>query len=465
MIRAARRKTGMLLLLLIVIGVVSVSLSSPRSAAADLSYDGVASAYAFDATVSNPSIPLGMAVELAGPVAQAEQTSLDESNAFSAFPYLGQTATTLPGVLDTLTGVPLPPYPLIASSQLSDSAPKDIEYPGISLHAQSGTDRTSARADVGTGGIGMSAIATVTDDASSGLSSVATATCNLLTMSNIFEVKGVVTSAQVTLDPTGKLTRKSSLTIGEISVPGMALTIPPSTPGQETLPVPLPGVPQLPPLDLPTIPLPFGGQTLVEPWIGFKDGYFTLSLPGLPNLQFPLPAQTVINAFKATGIEVSYEAAQNTEDGVVAPALVLTKTLPAPPSNEVVNGETVETLTLGRAVASIAGGVVPTPGFSTSALGSGTGTAGTPSFSSASLPASAAESLGSVPAVSGAPIVQSAATGPQGVAEAPAEGIPSGARWIINSHWAYLFFLAAALAVLGSTSILRILGVRVLWHS
>ncbi|MFN2537892.1 MAG: hypothetical protein ABR549_07020 [Mycobacteriales bacterium] len=93
-------------------------LQSPARAAA--TFTGSAAAYGIDSTVSNPSVPLGLVVQAAGPAAQATLSSLQQSDTFASFPYPGEGVAGLPGVVGGTAGVPLPAYPFIVATSLGE---------------------------------------------------------------------------------------------------------------------------------------------------------------------------------------------------------------------------------------------------------------------------------------------------------------------------------------------------------
>ena len=63
---------------------------------------------------------------------------------------------------------------------------------------------------------------------------------------------------------------------------------------------------------------------------------------------------------KAAGITGSYQAAQDTKSGVIAPVLSLTALLPAPPDNPLgIGGATKVTLDVGQSHRSVAAQVIP----------------------------------------------------------------------------------------------------------
>jgi hypothetical protein len=446
-------------------------LSGARAAGADVgpSFTGTASATGVDLTITNSSLPLGLSPEGSGPSAQASLDSVGDSSAQAAFPDFGSTVDGLPGLAGALFGnLPLPAYPLVVASNLSN--PRVGQgVPGIQLDAQSTPGLSEGTSVVGAESTGFTSTAEVQQlsDGSVQASGQSTFGIDLL---GLVSISGVSSQAQVTASAdTGALTRTSHLSIGQISVAGLSLVIPPSSPGNIPIPVPVPGLPQLPPLKLPTLPLPLGGTTLPIPDIGFEDGTFTVTLPLLDKgVKFALPASLVLSAFKALGITVTYQTAQDTPTGVSAPALTFAFDVPSPPKNNYLNGPTGVSFELGASTANVTlhpalsnpgsfgGGTGSTGAISAVAP---TGTGGNGVLGGATTPIVGTGSAGSSPAMSGTtPSIT--ASPPRTVrltaSVNPLEGDLSGV---------YLAVVAVAVVALAAASILRLLGVRLLWGS
>jgi hypothetical protein len=317
-------------------------------------FDASAAAYGFDSTISNPSIPIGLVIQGAGPTAQTQLSSLGQANSFASFPYPGDTVAALPGTVSGLFGgLPLPEYPLIVSTRAGEGR-KSANYPGIALGAQSSDNATDASAVLGTDAIGFDSDARIRVTGSE-VTAEATTELRGITLGNLVRVTGVESFAKAVLGSDGKVTTSSSMSIGRISVPGLKITIPSQTPEQIPLPIPIPGLPQLPPIILPPVPLPLGGTTIEAPDIGFIDGQFAITLPFLGTAKFAVPAEAVLAAFKAAGVDITFQAAQVTDTGVVAPVLSVKTVVPAPPDNQIYSGPTPVTFALGRTSASIQG--------------------------------------------------------------------------------------------------------------
>jgi hypothetical protein len=110
----------------------------------------------------------------------------------------------------------------------------------------------------------------------------------------------------------------------------------------------------------------------------FADGKFSVvSGAGGKATEVPVPAATVVEAFHKLGIEMTYQAAQPTDTGVVAPVLSFRTTLPALPDNPTAfQGPTTVTVDVGRVTTSVAGqassdgaGFDPTAGLPAAPVG------------------------------------------------------------------------------------------------
>ena len=447
-------------------------------------FNGTASAYGMDFVISNDSLPLGINPEFAGPVAQASLDSLGDSSGSAAYPYLGDTVDGVPGLAGALAGnLPIPAYPLAVASNTSNPHVSQ-GIPGVQLDANSEVSSASASGTVGAESTGFVSKAEVSQQSDQSVVATAQTTfgANIL---NLISVSGVKSVATVSADPlTGALTRTTSLSIAQISIPALNVAFPPGTPVYVPIPDPIPGLPQLPPLNLPELPIPIiGGTTLLLPDIGFEDGSFTVSLPVLGKaVTFAIPNGPLLAAFKALGISVTYQQPQSTPTGVIAPVLTFAYTTPSLPSNQYFNGPVGVSFALGKTQASLTLNPVLSTGGGTGSLGGGTpgtstgtgvGTGSTGGFTSS--PASGSGStVQSTPAAS-APLV-SASTPATGTSSAPAAAAPSTSNTqtapaaLVDLTQAdlsgvYLAAVAVAAVALVGGWILRVLGVRLLWES
>jgi hypothetical protein len=280
----------------------------------------------------------------------------------------------------------------------------------------------------------------------------------------------VVSTASEVLSPDGTFTPTSSLSIGDITVPGLALTLPTTTPTAVGIPDPIPGIPQLPRLTFPAIPIPLGGTTIMAPHIGLDDGQFTITVPFLGKPQvFALPAQTVLNFFKAAGINMTYEAAQTTPDSVVSPALTISTVLPSPPANDYFNGSTPVNIAIGYSSASIQGSVLPAP-VSTDDGSGVVGTSGNTGNTGAStFPSSSPGFSSSFPSTGGSTTGSGSSATNSGTSTSPLASSSFEAvsnRTKLGSLFdLYFVLIAAAVVGIWAATFLRYLGVRTKWKS
>lgn len=391
------------------------------------SLEGFASAYGFDMTTFNPSIPLGLTIQAAGPTAQAQLTGL-ASDGFAAFPYFGDVVTNAPDLISSMTpgGLPVPRYPLYVSSSLgSDRGSADA--PGVTLRSESSPSRVAASAIGGTAAVGLTAEASVVREDGK-IVSQAQSALDLAEIGGVLSVTGMASDAQVKLQSGGKIVRSSSLSLGRIRAPGLKLTIPEQSPG------------------------PLGGTTIAEPDIGFIDGQFVLNLPIFGNQRFALPADVVLTAFKERGIDIKLTPAQETESGIVGAALSITTTLPTLPANPYINGETLITFAFGRSTAAVSGsGAFTKPDANVSVGASPSGEVGlgavmpVPSFEAA---------LGAGPAAT-----RGTGTG-TGTGPGSAAVATSTARPLASADHIYLVLIALGVIGTGAGQLLRLVGVR-----
>jgi hypothetical protein len=420
-------------------------------ARADSSFDATAAAYGFDAILSNQSIPAGISPELAGPTAQSQLNSLPQGTSFASFPYPGDVVSGLPGLVGALfVGLPpLPPYPFIVTSGLSDGA-KSVNHPGIALSADTEPGAAHAHAVFGTdasGAVSDSQIAVASDGSVTATADARASTLNLGLLGSIDDIHSTASARQ---GADGTVKTSSSLDIGRLNFAGLQITIPNTTP---TLP-PVPG------LNIPNIPLPLAGTTLVAPDLGLENGQFTISLPLFGNQKFAIPSAPVLGALKALGIDASFQPAQTTATSVVGATLTLHYIAPAPPNNQVYTGPTNVDWVVGRATASIQGARLASSGGDSS---NGSIAAGS-SVSPGGLPGGGTPSL-ATPTPTGAPL---SPISPPSLAASPDQPNPQialGSGRIIGRRVSlnigiYLALVAAGLIGTFGTQELRLLGVR-----
>jgi hypothetical protein len=445
----------------------SVALvAAPPAHASDASFDAVASAYGINNGISNPSFPVGLVLTGSGPASSAHLTSLGGSDAFASFPYPGDTLVGLPGLASGLFGFSFPNYPLYVATSAGD-APREANFPGIALSSRSDALVTQSRALVGTDVSGFDSNSRVGVAGDGGVTAEASTIFKTLQFGDVFTVSGVRSIAKVVADgTTGKLARTSELSIGAITVPGMKLVIPKQTPGTVPLPVPVPGLGQVPPLTFPPMPFPEGGKTFEAPAIGFTNGVFTMALPGQPNQQYAIPSEPVIQAFADAGMKVTFQQAYTTKSGVIAPAITFETDFPALPENQYYNGATHATYTLGGSFAEVAFNVVDdAAGPGTVPAATDTGSTPAAGIDAAAIPGASAPgllpstdqaALGVTPSQVAAPAALSTAQRANFVAlRSPA--------LVADTKNLYLAVIAVALGVLVVGTGLRRLGVLRPW--
>ena len=478
----ARRRCGALFA-----AVLAGPLAGAPARAADSisSFNAVSSAYAFDATLVNPqTIPVVSAVEIAGPTAQAHLSSLSDSDSFASFPYPGQDVVGVPGLVAALFGVPAPPYPAYVSTSLGDK-PADKQLPGVTLHAESEQSQAAASAMAGpASATNATSTAHATQDGD-GVSTITDTAVDGLNIAGVLRVSGLQAHTEASRDSSAKLTTGSHISFGQLTVPGLSLTIPTSTPAQVPIPIPIPFLPQPPPINLPVLPVPAGGTTIAAPDLGFEDGAFTVTLPepnGKP-ATFAVPAQPVLDALAQAGVTVTYQAPhplldkKGKADGIEGAGITFTyvATEPPPPLNSQLHGKTTISVTVGRATSQV--DLAPAAGFGDAGSTPVVPIVGPLTTSAA--PATETSGMGgsSVPnagTLSGGDLSGALGTGTAGVSAGPAPVVagsqPSPAalapaalahgKPLTDSADIYLLLVVAAAAALGALQIIRLLGVR-----
>lgn len=297
---------------------------------AETTFDASAAAYGVLVTIANPSTPLGVVPEGSGPTAQARLNAVPRSSSLASFPYPGDSLVGLPGLMGALVpGMPpLPAYPLYASSELGDE-PESVAAPGVELTAES-TDRLAAsRAQSISAASGYVATARVEKLTDGSVAAIAEARQSTIALAGLATLDGIRSVAKVTAGSDAALTRTSSLEIDSLRLPGVKFAGP-------------------------------DGTTFVGPDFGFRDGQFHLNPPTGKGHAVPIPAEDFFAALSSAGITGSYQAAQETKSGVIAPVLSLAALLPAPPDNPLgIGGATKVTLDLGQSIVSVAAQVIP----------------------------------------------------------------------------------------------------------
>ncbi len=460
-----------------VFGTTSLVWSPSAGADVDSYYQASARSVVVDGYFSNSTIPGGVRPEGGGPQTDVVQSSLDKGDANASFPYFGDYVATAPGVVSGLFGFPVPPYPLTASSTFG-GAPAKANYPGIELSAVSRATSTVADAIFGSAGAGGVSHSEVDETADGNVTASSIASAPLTVLGPLVSLKGLDSQVSVTADANGTLTRTSYFSIDEISVPGLVLRLPEESPSSYPIPFPfpVPGVPAPEPIPAPAFPVPNGGATLVEPKIGFINGFFVVQQPfgsadGTDTQKYAVPADSVVEAFKAQGVTLRYTSPQETKDGILGGVFSVQYTFAAPPENPFYQGETPATFILGDTRAAVtrapetAGG--PDGGFGIGGVSTdGSAPAGALPGGGA-VPAADLAGFGALPATTGGvPTVNfapQAGDGSSGGASLVAAGLPA----FLSSDFSAIYLALIGLTVLGllAAAVLGAKGVSARWSS
>ncbi len=386
----------------VALGLAVVPLIS-ADAQADATYAAVAEATGARVIFTNESIPLNVAPQLQGPTASATQNSLQQSDAYAAFPYPGEEVAGLPGVVGGAASVPLPAYPFVISTSFGDGA-KQLSYPGIELRSESTDTLTQATATGGSTGAGATSSARV---ARTGDEVVAKAVTDLdaLRIGETLVISGLHGLATASRDSAGKLTRVSELSFTRLTAPGLV--------------------------------------------VGLTNGKFSLQNGTEAPTETDVPASAIADALTSAGYPTTYQAPKETPDGIIGAGLQITTTLPAPPPGLPggLSGETPVTVSIGLLRAEVAYTVLPdTP--AAAAPGGVDAATGVPAAPAApALPGTDfAVAPGSVP------VLAPAAGAVPGIDLASL----SATRAAIGSDvgWIYLMVAAVGLAAVGGCAVL-----------
>jgi hypothetical protein len=226
-------------------GVFAVAgVEAPATAAALVSYHAVAAADGMRQVVTRPDAPLSSQVVDAGvPSAQASIDNLGNSQAYGSFLYPGETVLSGPGLLSGVVGQSLPNYPVIAASSDPTTPEQDSSQGPLQMKAQSGptsSEATSSFASPQSGVGRLVATAKVTGNPTAGtLSAVSTGEATPVDVAGVLSLSSVRSHAEAALDG-GRITSKTSLTVGDMTVAGVRVVLTPqglTLPGQN---VPLP---------------------------------------------------------------------------------------------------------------------------------------------------------------------------------------------------------------------------------
>ncbi len=339
------------------------------------------------------------------PRAQALLDSLGSSTAFSAAPWPGALVANATGLASGPTGLPLPTYPLIASSSHPTMAADDKMFGPVVLAARSGLSTSSSRGQLASAGTGtVDTVATVAHRPDGVLTAQADTVVSGLTVGPL--VLGRVEShSAVARRPDGSLTRTASTSVSGARVGTQAVELTPD--GISVLGT---GVP-----------------------LG----------PGHPALK-PLTDQ---------GIVISWVRAVESKDGVVSPAIEITVTRPVSLTGQ---GSSTVRYTVGRTAARVGvSGAMPKATTSTRppATSGGFELADTSRDTTAAGPVTPVVDA-PAPAVQALPVAQSR----------PALGAVRRVAEVWPTSF-YLPLVAAAVLMLGGAAALRTWGVRGVWES
>lgn len=384
-------------------------------ASADATYSALAEATGTRLIFTNESIPLNVAPQLQGPTASAKQNSLQQSDAYAAFPYPGEEVAGVPGVVGGTAMVPLPAYPFVIATSFGDGA-RQLSYPGIELRSESAQTLTQATATGGSTGAGATSSARIARDGDAIVAKAST-DADALRIGDALVISGLHATASAARDSAGTLTRTSTLAFTSLTAPGLR--------------------------------------------IAAKDGKFTVtSGAGAPTAS-DVPAAEVAKALTQAGYPSTYQGAQETKDGVIGAGLQITATLPAPPPGSAggFSGETPVTYSLGLLKAEVAYTALPGeagPAVPAADLGAGPATAAVPGIDAAT------GLVATDPGVAAVPATVPGLGSPAGTAPTIDLAALQASRAAVGSDvgWIYLMVAAVGAAAFAGCAVLRYRGVR-----
>ncbi|MGH9034721.1 MAG: hypothetical protein ACRD0O_03085, partial [Acidimicrobiia bacterium] len=217
-------------------------------------------------------------VDAGGPTAQAAISDLEGSRGFASVPYPGDLVLSGPGLLSIAAGIQLPAgYPFYATSAHPTTPEAVVDQPGLHMESHSGETSSDATARLGPGDEGgnIRSSAKVVHEVS-GITAEAVGVADLVKVGPV-EVKGFVAQAKVTRTPGGEPQRTSSMQ--------------------------------------------FGAMTIADTAVGVRDGVLVVGGSTVP-LEGFAPVQ---KALQEAGVTVELVKATDTEDGVLAPGIQITR--------------------------------------------------------------------------------------------------------------------------------------------
>lgn len=250
----SRGATRVVCVALLLVGSAGALTSLSPSVNAAISYSAGAAASGMRFRISSDAFPVAPdLVDFTLPSAQATSSSITQRS-FATYPYPGDTAASLPGLMGGLAAqygipipVPLPGYPLSTSSTCSDrpaqSSVPDAAGAGVpvdppyTMTASCTPSSANARASSGSasseGGIGVrAAYVAATAEASerngvvrAGAHAEATA---LSLGGGLLELSGLDAHASIRVTPDGTAVPETSFKIGKLSVAGQTVAFGPS---------------------------------------------------------------------------------------------------------------------------------------------------------------------------------------------------------------------------------------------
>lgn len=301
-----------------VMGVLAAAAPSAEADAFDGTFSTLATAHGLRIQVVVANAPLtNNVLDAGGPSALAVLDSVGDSHAYSSFPFPGEIPATAPGLVRGASGAPVPPdYPFFVASRYPGVPKQEFDAAAVTLRAASSSDVSTAIASAGGAVAGVGMVAAARSEAAArqtedGVKSSATSEISGLNIGPL-QIGQILSSAEVELSVDGAVKRSADTRIIGAMVNDVPVTI-------------------------------SSGGVVVQ----------KTSVPGTA----PAP---VADALSRAGIRVEIAPMRQSENGVNAPAVRITR--------DMGSGQSI-VLTLGGASAALQGAGAPSAGSAGSTTG------------------------------------------------------------------------------------------------
>jgi hypothetical protein len=396
--------------------------------------------------VDDNSLPLTSSVSASPYSAEAAVNSIDESTALAGVPYLGSFISSLPGLVDGLGSGQIPSVPpapgYVQTSYPTQNTADESNGPYI-LTANSSQYSSSAEAGFGVSAnntgqpqVSASAIATANSDGS--VTVTASAGSDFLNVGPI-DIGDVTSTETMTEQGSQAPTLSGTTDLGTATVAGIKVGFDQN--GLEVLGD--------------TLPL-LGSLTALSNVVDSALSAAGITVQTLPSITTDVPGTNTIESYTSGGLEVQQSSNVPTQ-GKVTVSYILGRvtliatdtTVPSVPTSSVVGSTPTTTSGITPAASQTGTGSTGTGSPATVPTSSG------PSETSPVTPATGTPATTPTSPDLAAPTATPSSPTPQAVGQ-PTRTAATGP----SADSFYLVLVAAALAALGGSQVLRLLGVR-----